>query len=188
MWQWLKDDPVTSYCPDWWWHMCPWQGIPAPLTDVARHTNDIQIAAEVQSFQKTTHFSTELHRKLLGKWLSPLFSSYCASKHCVKHFCLALSDRQLSPSLQPYHIVQRSTAVAFVQCFHPSALLRKLFLNNFLLSLLSIFVPLCFHVLPSCILHAFHASTLLGHELPRSCHTAQSGIVLWGHPVLSMVK
>lgn len=96
---WLKNNLVTSYCPEWWWHMCPWQGIPAPLTDVTRHTNDIQIAAKVQSFQKTTHFSTELHRKLLGKRLNPLFSScenYCVRNtsawHWVTDNCLPSSN------------------------------------------------------------------------------------------------
>ena len=49
-------------------------------------------------------------------------------------------------------------------------------------------VYLCFPVLFCYIRHAFHTSKFLGHKFPRSFHTAQSGVVLWGHPVLSRAK
>lgn len=76
--------------------MCSLQGHPAPLTDVARRRNGNKCFVDgVQSFQNIPHFSTELQRKLLGKWLSPLLYQFC-----LKPLLLGLILQELPSSLQ----------------------------------------------------------------------------------------
>lgn len=119
---------------------------------------------------------------------SPLLSSYCAQTHqggvCKSSW--DWSDRQLLPSLHPHGIVPRTVAAAFVSIHLFFSQNHFWIISCFLCSICS--VCLYFPVLSCCMLHAFHASAFLGHELSRRFHTAQSGVVIWGHSVFSTVK
>lgn len=86
-------------------------GSPRTLTDVARHRNDNKcFVDEVQSFQKIPHFSTELQRKLLGKWLSPLLYQFCVNPLLLG---LVLQEIAFLSAYNSSHCT-RAVAAAFV--------------------------------------------------------------------------